>query len=432
MALLRSGRRYGNAARAAAQIGYRIVEPIAARAAREVARQAGAYVRNNILHRRPLPRAEGPFGGGRLPNGRTPARRGGNIRRMGAVSSRSAGFFRSRRRIGRRTNTARSITKGLVKVIESGSVVTSNYCRYIGHHDMPLASVMEMVIAALIKKLLMKVGYSLPSYDGPIDNLGVGDVIRIIARHRPGDPTVFWSHNIVLGDTWKTITLDLVQQINVFGDQNQTILETLRYDPDGGNTGWPRTQMNLVDMKVHLKTKATLKIQNRSKNALGNEADEVDNVPLYGKSYSGTGSGFMVDNNRQLGQAYFYADTADGIISYDGADDLREPPPAENTRQTKKTGKAKLDPGEVKTSVLSSKQTVSLNRFYTLAGRVLMGTNKNKSFLGKFRCFALEKMIETEFGENIVPIAVAWEHNLRLECYVTGGSSPTIQNLELR
>ena len=52
-----------------------------------------------------------------------------------------------------------------------------------------------------------------------------------------------------------------------------------------------------------------MKIQNRSTNSVDDEqSDEVDNVPLYGRSYEGTGSGTLVDTPALTPPAKLFAE----------------------------------------------------------------------------------------------------------------------------
>jgi len=364
-------------------------------------------------------------------HGRTPAKKGQTVKFRGAASSRSAGHFRRGRRINRRGRRQRAINKGLVRVFEHGAVVTSSYCRYVGHCDSPYYDVMYLVWCGILKKLLEKTGYRISSDTMPLENLVVGDTIVCTYRLNPNTAAVNYTYTLAAADSLSIIALKFVDDFDslaggVWGPN--LMFHAIKYVPSA--VGWSYTQMNMETFKIHLNSKSTLKIQNRSKNALGSEADEVDNVPLYGKSFSGNGSGMEVDHAMPYATSFFYADVQKGMILHDGAFDLREPPLAQNTRQTKTSAKVKLEPAEIKTSTLSSTCTMLLNKFITkmsLSANTSVGAGLFKSSVGKFRVFALEKMIETE-SPPAVSITVAYEVNTRMSCYVTVGANTTLQS----
>lgn len=366
-------------------------------------------------------------------HGRTPAKKGRTVKFRGASASRSAGKFRRGKRINRRGYRQRSVNKGLVRVFEHGGVVTSNYCRYIGHHDSPYYDVMYLLWCGILKKLLEKTGYRISADAAPLENIIIGDIIQVEYRTGPSFVTAITTRALLAGDSLKTLAEYFVDKFDstehgLFG--NNLMFHVIKYIPQA--VGYTTMQMNMENLKVHLTSKSTLKIQNRSKNALGSEADEVDNVPLYGKSYTGKGSGMEVDHQKPYVTSMFYADVQKGMILYDGLNEYREPILAQNTRNTSYSSKVKLDPSDIKTSALSSSTTMLLNKFITkmaLSTGSVASTSSIKTLVGKFRVFALEKMIETETNEaDIVPITVAYEVNTRISCYVTGGANATLQS----
>jgi len=200
----------------------------------------------------------------------------------------------------------------------------------------------------------------------------------------------------------------------------------LRYDPNGSGSQWRRVQIDCENLKVRIESKSALKIQNRSINSVGNdEEDDVDNVPLYGRSYSGKGTGTTIIGGGEQppsGQSLF-GDASTGMILLDGTANLREPMLPYAAIDAKRSAKAKLDPADIKTSVLTDKFTIGVNKLLTLMGNV-SGTNP-KSRIGKFRVFAFEKMIETvKVDADVVPMTLAYEVNHRLAMEAIGGSSP--------
>lgn len=361
-----------------------------------------------------------------LMSGRTPARKRPrrslepgvkNFKRLGATSSKSSGFFKRGRRI-RKRRVDNIAAKGVVVVKEQGGTASSQYCRYIGHATQPSLAVLKLICAAMVKTLLQKVGYEVVSGTATLDGLFVGDIIKL--EHRESVTGVLTSTDYTLqgGDSIMTIATSLAGYLNFVNNQWQfTGILYVPYQATLGTSSiWRAVKLSLIGAKLMFDCKSTLKIQNRSINSTGEDADDVDNVPIYGRSYSGKGNGCATRDAWAVSTQNLYS-YKDGIISWDGQTrDFREPPLPTAFDKPTKSGKAHLDPGEVKTSVLTEKFTVDLNRYLSRMGTVTSsGTaGYSKNAPGKFRLFALEKMIETNAGGDIVPLTLGYEHNMRI------------------
>lgn len=185
--------------------------------------------------------------------------------------------------------------------------------------------------------------------------------------------------------------------------------------------------MLLTDTKIHVYVKSALKMQNRTKAAAtgdtADDADQIDNVPLYGKSYSGRGTGLLT---KLPYYGELFCDRQFGTIV--GSETVRsEPPQPRDFVNVKNCGKAHLDPGDIKTSVITSKFNMFFN---TLVRHCAPGVapsvpapattyllqNFRRRDLGTYRVFCLEKMIDVGAGDNI---RVAFENNMEISCKAT-------------
>lgn len=175
-------------------------------------------------------------------------------------------------------------------------------------------------------------------------------------------------------------------------------------------------QINIANMKCHFQVKSTLKIQNQTVSTSGDDEDDVNNVPLYGKSYNFNGTQLKqtrpyIGNGGGTVQSQDLTANVDfGVVSYVNSNELPEPVqgPVE-FRGLKAIGKAHLDPGQVKTSIL----TDSINMYFSTLFKTFMddapGTSVQRARLhGKGRIFALEKMINVLGSLSIL---IAYEHN---------------------
>jgi len=290
--------------------------------------------------------------------GHTPAKKGlFGVRRFGAYQSKSSGFFKRGKKMKRFKKVKRALNKGVVFVQEKGGSLQSLYCRYIGHATHPRETVMRIIWYAIIKRLLIRVGYQVEQSGTAIGGLAAGETISVTYKVNP--TSTIASQTFTAG---ATSTLD---QIAGYMYTNIPVTNNLEligcnYNPSGTSL-FGRHLMNLQNIKIKVDIKSTLKIQNRSANSLGSESDEVDNVPLYGRSYYGKGNGSTVSNTLLIGAQTLYADDYSALIALDGAVDMREPILPPQAIMATRAGKAHLDPGQIKTSVLTYKFTENVN-----------------------------------------------------------------------
>jgi len=164
--------------------------------------------------------------------------------------------------------------------------------------------------------------------------------------------------------------------------------------------------------------KSTLKIQNRSVEVAGDDEDDVDNVPLYGRTYEGNGSGMDSRNPRVLAAAVdFYSHKSTGMINViPGSSDmsLREPPLPNNFVGVKDSQKFSLSPGKIKTSILETHiKGTSLHRLMrTLYDPTNSGDVYRNTTYGSYRVMGYEKVILAEASK--LTTSIAYEKNDRI------------------
>lgn len=366
------------------------------------------------------------------------------VKGFGAASSKSAGFFKARKRVKRNDAYGKMLKNGVSIVSETGGLLTSSYARYIGHTTMgPLNKVRMLCFLAAIKAIFKKMGFQVPDMNAqlttlPNNGLVVTDFLALSWRNSPaganGSKTVAMS------------TLSMMELAQEYADwydgisAKDIILYEFHFVPDGNDTSssYQRTTIQIVNSRIHFDCKSTLKLQNRSVNSVGNdEADDVDNVPLYGKSYSGkgTGSKTLWDGYTNLTSLNYVADDIHGIINYDGSNPkTQEPLDPRIVIKATKTGKAHLDPGQIKTDVLYFKGGYDFNKLLNTYIPVYNGApavGANLRDVGTFRFFGLEKMLEIYpyVGDvlTIVNFIIAFERNIRMTAVFKPGYQKTVQ-----
>lgn len=169
----------------------------------------------------------------------------------------------------------------------------------------------------------------------------------------------------------------------------------------------------------------SMKVQNVSLAADGGaDADQdsdVFNVPLNGRIYEANGNGLrfkypgftMLKPNLGigLGSNIIKATSSNAVPS--------EPPEAYEFENVKRYEKISMNPGKIKTSVVSKAFSCGIDKFMDhliFAVRTPLSVNKSQPF-GKARVMCLEKVIGNITGTE-QPIRVRCEVDTKLQCYL--------------
>jgi len=418
-------RRYSTGRR---NIGSVVFDPRIARAAVNVASRAGRFVANrwnNIRRITPPPeqRAMRPGRRGTVP--RAPTR--GNHTRSAPPAAgytgpgKSAGFLKTGRvRIKKLAKTGINFTG------EYGGSKTSLDMAIVGHSTLPVYRTMRMVYYAVVKQLLRDAGITVTGTGSPYlpfrSHGGETDRFRVYYQDNLGasigadelgltsttdiDDIVDWLENPARG--WNDLAANVAQ----------ASIQRFEYVPvsepagaSGASHIFSRYSMLKADqLVITVKSKSSFKMQNRSVTTAGDTEESVDSVPLHGKSYEGKGSGPSWIGREGQPTVEFIAHRATGCITLNSGTNLREPPPYTEFEGVVKGGKIKLDPGELKTSVMTDTESHYFNTWLQKINQAGSYTTSSVvSKIGKFRFFCIEKMLDPDQVGNI---KTAFEHNL--------------------
>lgn len=338
-------------------------------------------------------------------------------RRMGASGSKSAGFLKMRRQKAKKRLKGASAFKGIHGTFEHGAVLTALDCLYAGHATAPRDVIMSIVFQSMLKQLMKIMGCRIENMTDDMTAapyfFGAGDAFSL--RYYTDAQTTTLSSNtftIGAGATFKSVADGLANQIFSGVIYNQIQPVDLRYQTASAEYQPARLDLRYTYFSIYMKS--SMKIQNRTINATGNdEADDVDNVPLYGKSIGGNGTGCqMLFSNTAATPAQIVCDLANGTIDRTTlGNNLKEPLSGVFFPKSTKQGKIKLDPGEIKTHVLTFRKNITLQTLFRLFWRT--GAVPVIVPFGNFAFFQLEKMIDSGSALNIT---VAYETNLEYNC----------------
>ena len=347
-------------------------------------------------------------------------------RMAGATSSKSKGF------VGYGSRKLAVIDKyakyGVVLHRENGAVVSTDGIEkaqsfLIGHATCSKLQLINDLAHAITKLIATRMGMTIVKFSDSIFGNDFPPVEIVIRVYYTLFSTAAESNFSVVCDTtnksWAYVSEQIFANMQVLvngesGVQFERILiERKDFNAVAGYYGV--CQIDLQEAKVDLYTKSTMKVQNRTINSSGNvEADDVDNVPLYGKTYMGTGNYFRTQNSTLACDVFGTAVSNGNILvvkchatNYPA---LREPLSKGLISHCSKVGKIHLDPSEIKTSSLVYRLRIKLNTM--MQQLIQVGaeiTNIASCKYGKYHFVHVEKMIQAVGVSDVNAINIAYE-----------------------
>lgn len=347
-------------------------------------------------------------------------------RSSGASSSRSAGKLSK----GRKTYTPEDkfSRQGVLVCREGMAVVSTTAIEkaqsiMVGHANYTTRQLKADVAYALTKWFAIKLGYEIQDFSTDVP-LHVSETFRIFYFYKTSIGGVEANGSFdITGGTFEAVQANFFNMLNVANGQSEhywTRIQCSRLF--GGVLQDYKFRCDMARMKVQLYAKSSLKIQNRTINASGNsEADDVDNVPLYGKMYSGNGN-YIFHQDVTIGPpAALSTLPAVVVAKFQIGSPLCEPQPLSFIKKANKISKVHLDPGQIKTSVLVFKKNININvltKLYARSGADILANFDGLS-LGKFSFVHVEKMIQAVATTDVNAMNIAYEVDTKSGCIIT-------------
>lgn len=353
---------------------------------------------------------------------RTQTRRGTRVG-VGAPTSKSAGKFKLSKR-SKKDPTKEWLKKGTCCVYQTGGVSTvSQTSSYIGHSTgSPIILVTEFW-RCLVKMAFIQMG-GVVTDPGTASFLAVADQLNITCV----------TENDAAVQIFDLITA-ASQSINTLAANAQSLMETsysesfriitVDFVPTTGSK-YRAIHWDTTFMSIHFWISSHLKLQNRTighatqTNVDEQNAEEVDNVPLYGKSYGGSGNNFTVSKRSpNYATTLFTTRQANGLVYIDGTVDNEFKDPIQSgVTNCRLVGKAKLDPGEIKTSSIEDMFKISQTKFWEAVGIGAASSSVNPTCsLGKYHVFGFERMIDTLATSPTLNIG--FENDFKIYCTIS-------------
>lgn len=331
-------------------------------------------------------------------------------------TGRSGGFIKGRKKVAkfRKSRRGKILREGVSKTCEFGTVFSatpSEQIVTIGHISHPAKQCQQMMWGSVIKLLLKKAGFCPVAINEALP-LQVGDKIYMQFRVDEASSltSTTWT-SVTGGESFDTIALWFADETRIYQEGNgQYSFEYIQFQPVSIASRMSVVKLDLIGLKIKFDHKSTLKMQNVSRGILGVEADDVDNVPLYGMDYYGKGTGPQFRALQQPSGLSFVGAYDNGLIQPVASTNIREPIQPSFFQRLTKYGKVKIEPGIIKTSTLVSNGSKLFNDMFNLISTAYQDNSARHIIpMGKFRFVILEKMIDAVESGNII---VNVEHNL--------------------
>lgn len=310
---------------------------------------------------------------------------------------------------------------GTLRVIERTATVTDDRCVYLSHCTFPPTEIAKQIIYVLVKRLANNCGVVFSSFDDPSSQyFATGNSVSISYKPNITSAPISLGYTVLAGDLtyrnvaeglWTIVFNSLINSSTGF--TSQSIMNAAIHTSSAAIVV---SRVNLMDAAVSVYSKSSLKMQNRSVSvAADNESDDINNVPLTGRGYEGRGNGFVTrDNNLILAPCTL--DYAWNQVGAGSTVNLQEPPQVFHLQYAKGMKKANIQPGRIKTSILTNKQYMNLNRFFALVnGLYISATDTNQYHgIGRVRMYALERAIARMGSDSSPAITINAEHDIKM------------------
>lgn len=325
-------------------------------------------------------------------------------------------------------------TNGVTYTKEEQNVITDAQCVYLGHTTSNYQQFAKYFSHAILKCICKERGIDIVAWSDPAVGYAAVDTFTVAYQTTPISAVTNAVYPVVAADVvsydalatslWINLWFPLVN--NIANMSNKGILKVYAWQ-----RGTEMTSINLATALIHVTSKASMKMQNRTvTNVTDIEADDVTNCPLQGRIYEGVGSAMYPKEicafqppDRVSGYTFFGATTTS----------LNEPPQPYYFNGVKKSSKISIMPGAIKTSSLYNKNVMGVTRFWRIMAAVYNTASDDYHSVpfGKFRYIALERVIGN-IGAEAQPITVGFEHQICLNMMVThrksSYSSPIVDN----
>lgn len=386
--------------------------------------------------------------------GRTLRRRTSRSRSTSARSRRSQSAFtaRTRRNVRRRVSVLngnksnsiatvsvkkinrnkRRVYSGVTKSYETYGTLTGISSAYVGHATSVYIRVLEACWRAVIKQMAIKMCITVADFDQSNPLLFTGDKWTILYQPDTSGSVIAinWfsiNNGYTLNNVVDGLYLAFLVALKDVDPNSQATMIALEYVPVSAAAGaYPYQRMDLKSVKINMQIVSSLKFQNQTNSGVSEEIERVDQSPLEGKLYIGTGTGtdtvssLVSISNTLVAQEQGQITAAFAVGAGLNQNYLKDPPPAKDLLHVKYSQYQSVDPGQIIKHSLKASHNMLLNDYIRvcISGGAAAPT-RVLSKIGKFAIFGMEKAIYNPLEGNNVTLV--WEINqyFKAKCYLT-------------
>jgi len=334
----------------------------------------------------------------------------------------------------------RFMKEGFFTKVEVGGVTTStkDVC-YLAHSNMPGIQVMETCMKAMFKYMLKIGGIQIRSDEqtGFVPNDCHMNTI-LVYKTRDGNAILTHTINALPATTLHTLALAWKDWFEGLSGTNNLPGQLLRFQLIVVSMTAPgqvdvKCDLDLTSAKFELLSDSQLKIQNRTVNTAENDQeDDVDNVPLSGRSFKYATNGTIFKDYDASGVATSSLCTTNAITGLltpgvngasIGGSFFDEVPEAKQFVGIKEVQPLALRPGEIRTSQIKGGLTITLQKLIAvLFGKRsqvdtngVAGNQQNQQFwIGHTRLLCYEKRLQAAVITDVSKYNLPYEHQIQI------------------
>jgi len=307
----------------------------------------------------------------------------------------------------------------------------------IAHTSMPIKVSLQNLMRALVKYISLALNLSIRDFGDRVSNyaIAVGDKFEM-AFYSTWDATTLsaTSHSVTLDQTWDEVAYYLATQVNDYTNVGNARFMFAAYEPAAASKHPPIT-LDLFNAKVHVYTTSILNIQNRTVSvAADNEADDVNNVPLQGRMMVVKGNNLLrragnplllgILNSNRTEESLLYKDWTRQLGTINAGQPIAynayaqryflkptDPGTTNDYKNIVSSSWVNIEPGQIKTSVLSKSFVMSFSSYMSLLGN--RGSNDNQLTYDPKCGFTKAFLLEKKIGSTVSDILVQAECEFR-------------------
>lgn len=326
----------------------------------------------------------------------------------------------------------RRVFSGVTKSFETYGTISGISSAYVGHATSVYIRVLEQCWRCIIKEMAIKMCVTVADFDQSNPLLYTGDRWTILYHTdiASGVSAINWvsvNDGYTLNNVLAGLYLAFLVALKDVDPNSQAQMIALEYIPVSAAAGaYPYQRMDLKSVKVNMEIVSSLKFQNQTNSGVSEEIERVDQSPLEGKLYIGTGTGtdtvssLLSSSNSLVAQEQGQITAAFAVGAGLNQQYLKDPPPAKDLLHVKYSQYQSVDPGQIIKHSLKASHNMLLNDYIRVClsgGSAAPARVLNK--IGKFAIFGMEKAIYNPVEGNNVTLV--WEINqyFKAKCYHT-------------